>query len=658
MKKVTLKSMTLINFKGHRNRVVEFSEQTNIYGKNASGKSTIFDAFTWLLFGKDQFDRKDYEILPKGLDKVDAVVSAEIEVDGRPYNLRRELHQKWVRRRGTSEEVYDGNETLFYVNNVPLKASEYKARVDMIIDETVFKLITNPAYFLSLNWTKQREILFQIAGTLSDAEIAATSPEFTALLDSLSGKSFAEFKKEIAARKRKLKEDLENIQPRIDQTTRLMPEAKDVEQLNKELSEIELKITTVEDSIADRSAAIRTQYEGVQQKQRDINALKSQQQDLVFKKKQEAQNAQFEGSQKRTELENNLKNATRDLETARRDKGNSEIKVNNLKRQVTSKEKEVEILRDQWHEQNKAEYKAQDGCLTCPVFNITCTDTQATAKHEEAQEKAKNAFFESKQKKLDNINAEGLQRGEELNALNKSVEDAEKQLKNDIDAVSEAEIEVQKIKDEIKAMPITAVATVIAEELPEWNDLEKKIKEIQATIEDVKPVDNADLLEQKKELTAKRDALKDILSKQALIPQYKEEVKKLEKEAAELAQQIADIEKQEFTIAEFTRAKIEESEARINSLFRIVKFQLFDKTIDGNEFECCIATNLKNVPISATNTAEQVNAGLDIINTLCLFNNVTAPIFCDGRESVNDIIPMSSQIINLVVTRDPELVIN
>lgn len=658
MKKVTLKQMALINFKGHRNRVVEFSEQTNIYGKNASGKSTIFDAFTWLLFGKDQFDRKDYEILPKGIDKVDAVVSAEIEVDGRPYNLRRELHQKWVRRRGTSEEVYDGNETLFYVNNVPLRASEYKARVDMIVDETVFKLITNPAYFLSLNWTKQREILFQIAGTLSDAEIAATSPEFTALLDSLSGKSFAEFKKEVAARKRKLKEDLENIQPRIDQTTRLMPEAKDIEQLNKELSDIELKITEVEDSIADRSAAIRTQYEGVQQKQRDINALKSQQQDLVFKKKQEAQNAQFEGSQKRTELENNLKNATRDLETARRDKGNSEIKVNNLKRQVTSKEKEVEILRDQWHEQNKAEYKAQDGCLTCPVFNITCTDTQATAKHEEAQEKAKNAFFESKQKKLDNINAEGLQRGEELNALNKSVEDAEKQLKNDTDAVSEAEIEVQKIKDEIKAMPITAVATVIPEELPEWNDLEKKIKEIQATIEEVKPVDNADLLEQKKELTAKRDALKDILSKQALIPQYKEEVKKLEKEAAELAQQIADIEKQEFTIAEFTRAKIEESEARINSLFRIVKFQLFDKTIDGNEFECCIATNLKNVPISATNTAEQVNAGLDIINTLCLFNNVTAPIFCDGRESVNDIIPMSSQIINLVVTRDPELVIN
>ncbi|NCB40370.1 MAG: hypothetical protein EOM80_16545 [Erysipelotrichia bacterium] len=658
MKKVTLKSMTLINFKGHRNRVVEFSEQTNIYGKNASGKSTIFDAFTWLLFGKDQFDRKDYEILPKGLDKVDAVVTAEIEVDGRPYNLRRELHQKWVRRRGTSEEVYDGNETLFYVNNVPLKASEYKARVDMIIDETVFKLITNPAYFLSLNWTKQREILFQIAGTLSDAEIAATSPEFTALMDSLSGKSFAEFKKEIAARKRKLKEDLENIQPRIDQTTRLMPEAKDVEQLNTELAGIEKQITEVEDSIADRSAAIRTQYEGVQQKQKDINMLKSQQQELVFKKKQEAQNAQFEGNQKRAVLDGNLKTATRNLEQVRRDKGNSEIKVNNLKRQVTSKEKEIETLRDQWHEQNKAEYKAQDGCLTCPVFNITCTDTQATAKHEEAQEKAKNAFFESKQKKLDNINSEGADKGKELNALNDSVKEAEKQLKNDTDAVNEAEIEVQKIQEELKAMPIMAVATVIQEELPEWNDLEKEIKDIQATIQEVKPVDNADLLEQKKELTAKRDALKDILSKQALIPQYEAEVKKLAKEAAELAQQIADIEKQEFTIAEFTRAKIEESEARINSLFRIVKFQLFDKTIDGNEFECCIATNLKNVPISATNTAEQVNAGLDIVNTLCNFNNVTAPIFCDGRESVNDIIPMSSQIINLVVTRDPELVIN
>lgn len=650
--------MSLINFKAHRNRKIEFAEATIISGKNGIGKSTIFDAFTWLLFGKDQFNRQDFEILPIGMDRVDAEVSALIDVDGREYNMKRVLHPKWVRRRGTSEEVYDGNETLYYVNDVPLKASEYKARVDMIIDETVFKLITNSGYFLSLNWTKQREILFQIAGTMSDQQIASQRPEFAALLDSLNGKSFAEFKKELAVRKKKLKDDLELIPSRIDQTQRLMPEQKDVQAINKEIALIDQQITLIEDSISDRSAAIRTQYEGVQAKQKEINALKSEQQDVIFKAKQERQQAAFEGNQKRTELDNLLKGAVRNLETFRRDKGNSEIKLNNLKKQVVEKDKEIEKLRESWHEQNKAEYKAQDGCLTCPVFNIICTDTQATAKHEEAQESAKNAFFKAKQEKLDKINAEGSDKAEELNRLNESLKQAEKQLQNDFNAISEAETEVEKIQKEIKSIETFIPAPVIADELPAWITLQEKIKQIQSTIEEVKPVDNADLLLQKKELTTKRDELKDILSKQALIPQYQSEIKSLEGQASQLAQQMADLEREEFTMAEFTRAKIDESEARINGLFSIVKFQLFDKTNEGNEFECCIATNLRGVPISATNTAEQVNAGLDIINVLCRFNNVSAPIFVDRSESVNDLLPTQGQIISLVVTREPELVIN
>lgn len=658
MRNVTVKSMTLTNFKGHKNRTISFSETTNIYGKNATGKSTIFDAFIWLLFGKDQFDRKDYEILPKGLDRVDAEVSALLDVDGRIFTLKRVLHPKWVRRRGTAEEVYDGNETLFYIDDVPLKASEYKARVDMIIDETIFKLITNPAYFLSLNWTKQREILFQMAGTLSDAEIAATKAEFASLLNELSGKSFKAYKTELLARKKKLKDDLELIPSRIDQTQRLMPEQRDVNTIEKELAEVDLQITKIENSIADRSEAIRAQYEAVEEKQKTINSLKNQQQVIVFSANEKAKNEAFIVNQARQDIHNSLRIATQKLDDLKYGKLTRENQIAMLKKDVDKENADIAKLRQEWNDQNAIEYKAQDGCLICPVFNITCSDAQAASKHAEAQEKAKMAFFEAKENKLEEISERGRLLAKVIEEQKERIADAEAIMQEDIKAIAESETEIAKLNKQLEDTPIITPAAIVAENLQEWKELEERIKDIQATIEEVKPVNNADLIEKKKGLSVRRDELKEILSKQALIPQYQQEIKSLESKASDLAQQIADLEKQEFIIAEFTKARVEESEARINSMFRIVKFQLFDKTIDGNEFECCIPTNLSGVPISATNNAERINAGLDIINTLCSFNNVTAPIFCDNRESVNDIVSMNSQIINLIVTNDPELIIN
>ena len=149
MKQVKLKSLSLTHFKGHKAISIAFGDSTTISGDNRMGKSSIFDAFTWLLFGKDQFDRKDYEIFPivdsKRLDRVDAEVVGTLSVDGTPITLKRVFRQQWVRPRGAAEEVYKGNETLFFVNDVPKKAGEYKAVIDGIIDEGLFKLITNPS---------------------------------------------------------------------------------------------------------------------------------------------------------------------------------------------------------------------------------------------------------------------------------------------------------------------------------------------------------------------------------------------------------------------------------------------------------------------------------------------------------------------------------
>ncbi len=663
MKKVTLTTLTLTNFKGHKERTIEFSETTSISGKNGIGKSTIFDAFTWLLFGKDQFDRKDFEIIPtidnKRLDKVDSEVCAILMVDGQQKELRRVLHQKWVRPRGQSEEKYDGCETLYYINGVPKKAGEYKTEIDSIIEESVFKLITNPAYFLSLHWEKQREILFRIAGSVSDAEIAATRNDFAALVHELSGKSFSDYKKELSTRKKKLKDDLELIPSRIDQTQRLMPENTDFAAIQAELSGIDAEIAKIDKLLENRTEAIREQYNTIQAKQKAINDMKLQQQQIVnaeqLKVQQEVNNAnqtRRENEQVVKDLEQQLKRLELDRESLIEDKQ----KYTNAKEQL---EAEIEELRKKWDTENALEYKSDGEEMICPIFNIVCTDKTAIERHNQNKENVKKAFYAKKSKNLDSINAEGQKIKERIDNAILAIAAKEKEIETKSNLVITISQELEEAKKVLLNTPVAEVkSAIIGQDLPEWMKLENQITTIQAEINAFEPVNNDDLISTKKTLNTRRDELKTMLSKQDLITQYKAEIKTLENRASDLSQQIADLEKSEFTMYEFEKVRIEESEKRVNRMFQIVRFKMFDYTNEGNEFTCCIATNRQGVPISATNTAEEINAGLDIINVLCEFNNVSAPIFVDRCESVNDLIPVKGQIVSLVVTREQELTVS
>lgn len=662
MKRVQLKEMHLVNFRGHKNLKVSFSDETTISGDNRLGKSTVFDAFIWLLFGKDQFDRKDHEIIPiidnKRADRIDPEVTVVIEFENREMSLKRVMHQKWVRKRGTAEEVFDGCDTLYYINDVPLRAGEYKARVDLIVEESLFKLITNPSAFLSLHWTKQREFLFQIAGTISDNEIAATDPRFAQLLEMLKGEKLAEFKKSLSARKKKLKEDLENIQPRIDQTSRLMPEAADYSAIEAELATIDEQMKAIDLQLSDRAAAIRGQYEEIQGKQKQINFLKTKQQDVVNSATSKAQQDAFEANQKLAQGKNGIKSLELNASNADQHRDQTSKTLENYKDNNKKLNEDIVKLREDWTAENEREYIAKAGCLTCPVFGSECGDQRAIGKHEEAQEAAKTAFFEAKQIKLDEIDKKGKLLHIDIIYTQDKIAEFEIKLTEATNAVIEAEKQLTDAKAMFVEFEEVKPVHVIASELPEWQELNQRIKDIEATITEVNSADNSDLTAKKQGLNARRDSLKSQLSSKSLIEQYKAEIKRLESEGAQLSQQISDLEKIEFTIEDFNRVKIEEADKRVNRLFEIVKFQLFDKTIEGNEFESCIALNKAGVPISATNTAEKINAGLDIIRTLSRFYNVSAPIFCDGAESNNNYLSTESQMVFLRVTKEQELTIS
>ena len=185
--------------------------------------------------------------------------------------------------------------------------------------------------------------------------------------------------------------------------------------------------------------------------------------------------------------------------------------------------------------------------------------------------------------------------------------------------------------------------------------MQKQIADIKATIStDNTGVDTSALQAAKADWNRQRNELSTRLAKRGAIKRCDDEITNLDARGKELSQAIADIERDEYIIGQYTKEKVELVESRIAKLFTMVKFKMFDYTIDGNVVETCVAT-VKGKPFPTVNTADQINAGLDIINALCAYYDVNAPIFIDNRESVNNLIPTTSQIINLVVTNDPEL---
>lgn len=671
-KDVKLLSMTLKNFKGIKDLTVEFGKVTEICGANATGKSTINDAFTWVLFGKDAQGNSDtkFSIKTVGPDgkpyeKLEHEVKAVLDVNGERIELRRALVEDWVKPRGSAEVTLKGNHTEYFCNGVEIKAGAYKEKVDSIIEEQLFKLITNPFYFAGLDWSKQRDILLRIAGGVTYEEVAANRADFAAILTQLSGKDVATFKQEIAYRKKKIQEELDKIPVEINAISSVTPEVPNYQALENEKARLTSELEAVETTITDVAKATRQHYESIQGKRKEINDLRTKQQDILFSAKQAAQKEVFEKNAKgnaarnkydstKRELNSYINSSDRELNDIRRNIANNNTAIEDLKVKVDTK-------RDEWYKKNEDTYTASSEGLICPIYKTLCSDASVLKLNSEAIAKAKQTFEDAKGKDLERISKEGSEINNQIENLEKRAVELTKELED-----RTAEVEAKKaeynnalaeLTKEIEANPIIDAlnaASVNAEDLPEWEALEDQISQISETIKDLPTADNSELTAKKIGLTKDLDEVKRKLSLRSVIENNKKKIAELSDREKELAQQKADLEKQEFTIDELNKARMDEVERRINSKFQLVRFRMFEPQLNGGEKPDCVAM-VNGVKFTDLNNAGKINAGLDIINTLCLFHEISAPIFVDNAESVNQLFPVGSQLVKLIVTTDKEL---
>ncbi|WP_392436434.1 AAA family ATPase [Cruoricaptor ignavus] len=638
MKTIYLKSLSLRNFKGVKKLDLSFdNHETNIHGANGTGKTTVFDAFTWVLFGKDSSDRKDFNIKtlnPDGtnVEKTEHTVTAVLSVDGEEKTLQRIYKENWVKKRGEADAELKGHETLYYINDVPKKAGEYAAEISEIVDESVFKLITNPQYFPAMKWQNQREILFKIAGTVSDQEIASGNREFEKLLEKLNGKKLSDYKTQIAATKRKLKTDLEAIPTRVDEAQAAKPEYYDFEEIKQTIKAKETEIAGIEQSMLNKNTHIQSLTKKNQQIYEEINTLRADQQAVVTAKQKELYNQDAKIRSEKNEL-------IRHINSSDHSRKSQEQRLNDNLREIESIEKALSELRNRFDEEEAKEYQAEAGKLICPVWNFPCGE-----RHQENQDKARQTFNTKKVEKLAEINSEGKR----LKAKIDEIREQNSDINYDLGKLNEEKAELEK-KLLLYPSDSATVREVSPKNIPEWNTLESKIAELQkGIITDFSDEGTGQLAEEKKKLAEEIKELQQKLSHKAIIEQQDNRIAQLNSELKNIAQQISNLEKDEFTLEAFTRAKIDEAENRINSRFSFVKFKLFDRQINGADVETCQAM-VNGVPYSDANTASKINAGIDIINVLCDFNDVTAPIFIDNRESISEILETESQIVNLIV---------
>jgi len=262
MKTIKIKKLSLYNFKGIRDFKAEFENQsTSIFGDNETGKTTLFDAFIWVLFGKNsegdsQFGIKTLDENNNVIPKLEHSVEGIFEIDGQIVTLKRILKEKWVKKRGEELPVFTGNETTYFWNDVPMLAKDYAKKINEMMDESVFKLLTNPLYFNSLPWQDRREILTEMSGEVSDQDIAQGNQEYITLLAGLGSLTIEESQKAYAIKRKTIKDELKMIPTRIDEVDRSMPEVIDFKPIKTDIDLFNSHLIDIDKKIANKNEAV------------------------------------------------------------------------------------------------------------------------------------------------------------------------------------------------------------------------------------------------------------------------------------------------------------------------------------------------------------------------------------------------------------------
>lgn len=642
---IKILELILKNFKGTKSQIADFKGgNVVIKGDNGTGKSTIVDAFNWILFGKNSAGAKTFNI--KTLDKqnnvihnLDHEVTAILLVDEKEVTLKKVYKETWTKKRGEAEKGLTGHTTDYFINEVPSKMAEYEKYIHELVDEKIFKLITSPLEFNNLPWKERRTSLLEIVGDVTDENVIASSDKLKRLSGLLGDRKLDDFKKIVSSKKKLLNDEIKSIPFRVDELVASVDiEGTDFTEKEKAIELLETENIDIDFKIMDQSSM----YKASNLINEKIYKLKNKLRSIEDDSRMNGSKPKVELQRKVHILESEISDLNHILEDGKRD-------IENIGKQIIVKKGEKQKLTDKWNSVHDEILEINENEFNCP----TCGHEFDSDKADSIREDMIKNFNQSKVNRKAIISADGKGKKKEIEELEEHVIKITGNIAIMGTDLKEKTLELEPL---IKQLGIMQTSTFEFVKTDEYLALEKEIATLEASIKEPN-TEYLDSLKADKKVKEKEiDSLKAEINQKVQLEKNQIRITELEERKTELGIMIADLEGQEFLCETFIKTKVDMLEDKINSMFKNVNFRLFETQINEGLKECCEIL-VSGVPYSDVNTGGRINAGLDVISTLCNHYNVFAPIFMDNSESVTKTLEMESQIIKLEVIKGAKLTI-
>ena len=651
---IKIKKLTMQNFKGVLGeRTIEFSPSvTQVLGANRSGKTTIADAFRWCLFGENSEGRKQFGVRTYNANKevipdLPHSVTVVLDVDGSTVELQRHLVEKWTKVRGSSDERTLSLPTHYYVNGQKYSEGDYNSYVDSLCHKSLFLCITNPSYFPSLRADEQRALLTKMVSVPTNEELAAGNTAFTQLLQDMADTTLEKYLQHVGYDIKQIKDELQIIPVRIEEQegiiAKLTEGRTDWAAIEAEIAATDNAIERVDDELADLSKVGDGELQAKRKLRVSIAQMEGELADARGKHQRAAQQEAMAKSNKVQEARQYIEATKQRMRLLASSKADAEAA---LERVATL----TEDFRARWAAVDAQEFVADPSKLECPTCHrpLEAEDqAQAIADMEAAFNRKQAAAYEELEREAKRIKT----RKADAEAALASYEQ------------SKAELDAKLLQYEQALEAAQAIELTGYEERVNFDEhiahLMAEIANVQLALQQPSTApDNteaiASLKRDKSTLLAKRDALRDQLNMRNVMDNANKRIAVLMEQQRKLNEQLTELEGKEDAAKEFMLASINAVEERVNKLFTMVRFTMFDRKLNGSitpACECCVG----GVPYSDLNTADRVNAGIDIINAICRHADMYVPCFIDNVESMNNVQEMASQCIHLIVSTDKEL---
>lgn len=633
--KIELKSLNLVHFKCFPKLHLDFHEGVNnIYGENAAGKTSVYDALTWLLFNKDSAGNARPDIKPHHAPAgAMPEVTAILEVDGEPIKLRKVLREKWEKPRGSSIERYAGDTRDYYIDDVPLAENEYKRRIAELIDERQFKLLTDVwAVTSKMHWKDRRTLLAEICGLPEDKQLLATAPQFAELTEKVGRRTVDEYKSVLMKQRKDMNANLNTLPVRVDECSRMV----------SELESLDFAAAHVE---SDRLQTERERLQGeivklsnntlAAQARNERDALQVQLREL------EAENAAHLASQ-RVPVEDETPALTAALDRAKHEADRLTRTIAQERDLVLNGETRLDDYRARWRAID-AEVFTDEHCPTCGQVFPAERLAAARQSFEDGKNRRKNELLE------------------DSNLLKTQIAAAKDRLLTAETALKTAQDELQKAQ--IALDSYTPPVEVVPENLPDYDRRKGAILTLIADAD--KRIDrlNSDTEQERRRLetalsavTAEKLTHDAVLAKEQTLADTRRRIADLQAEQRTAAAEVEQMDRLIAMCEEFTRYRVQAITESVNSRFRLTRWQLFTEQVNGGLADCCEPMDSNGTAFEGTNNAMKINIGMDIIDTLSEFYGVRVPLFVDNAESVTHLQEIGSQVVRLVVSeQDKEL---